>query len=344
MSTGNPIKRSIKRGMQSISARFGPHTRQPKVPQLLILMYHRILPLEDERVTVEEPGMVVSPATFKEHLTAISRYFEFVTLSDWLDRRSKGLSLPIKACAITFDDGWADNYEFAFPVLQTLQVPATIFLVADMIGSAKQFWPERLARLARTISLQSPDKWSEPTIQWLRTATTDFDFTNQPPTTEQISQLVAHAKQFTDEEVQQRLESAEAIFNLTASPSKPSLLDWQQMTAMVDTGLVEAGSHTCNHIRLNDNVSNVIIEHEIIGSKHTIEQRIGRTVKTFCFPNGDYSEHALKLVRDNYQGAVTTASGWNTIHTDGYLLNRIGIHQDISADQTAFLARVSGWI
>lgn len=344
MSTANFIKHRIKRGLQFAAANLGPHTRNSKEPQLVILMYHRILPRDDERVKLEEPGMVVSPRSFEAHLRTLSEYFEFVTLSDWLERRAKGLHVPAKACAITFDDGWADNFEFAFPILQTLQVPATIFLVAEMVDTIRMFWPERLARIVNHISSQSSQKWAEPATNWLKQAATDFAFEQALPTIEQITQLVAYAKQFTDEEVYNYLDKIEESLELEVKPTIPSLLDWTQVLTMINSGLIEVGSHTCTHVRMNKVVPSTVVEYEIETSKHLIEQKTGQQVKLFCFPNGDYSDTTLNLVKKNYQGAVTTASGWNSITTDKYLLKRIGVHEDITADRTAFLARISGWL
>ena len=194
------------------------------------------------------------------------------------------------------------------------------------------FWPERLARLVMTISLQKPQLWSAPVTQWLKTSTTDFRFSATPPTTEQLTQLIASAKQFTDEEIHARLDNIETELGLSIKPSKPPLLNWEQVTEMAATGLIEAGSHTCNHIRLNEKLSDNVLSSEILDSKKQIETKTGQCVKTFCFPNGDYTDSALEQARKNYLGTVTTQSGWNSIISDSHLLKRIGIHQDIAQD------------
>ncbi|MEX1034286.1 MAG: polysaccharide deacetylase family protein, partial [Cellvibrionaceae bacterium] len=128
---------------------FGTHKRTPKQPALWILMYHRILPKTDPRYAAEEPGMVVEPHTFEMHLEVLQRHFTLIPLGEWLSRRRNGQSLPPKSCALTFDDGWTDNYEYAFPILKRYKAPATLFAVSHMIGTNEMFWPNRLALLLR---------------------------------------------------------------------------------------------------------------------------------------------------------------------------------------------------
>lgn len=343
MAIINPLKRTLKQTLQIFAARFGPHTRHGKAPRLLVLMYHRILPQDDERAMLEEPGMQVTPTTFQQNLETISHYFEFVKLSDWLENRQKGIALPAKACAITFDDGWSDNYEYAFPILHKLEVPATIFLVSDMIGTQAKFWPERLARQLYQIATRDPDLWSSPALRWLRDIQAVFPFAHRPVSKEQLSQLIQRVKRFSDEEIHQRLDKMEAELGLEVN-QQASLLNWKQIEEMTASGLIEVGSHTRRHIRLCADTSTQTLRQEIVSSKHTIESHTGQPVKTFCFPNGDYTDAALQLVRQHYAGAVTTEHGWNSHTADSHLLHRIGIHNDIAADRTALLARLSGWL
>lgn len=340
----NPVKQLIKRSLQILAARLGPHTRTTGAPQLIVLMYHRVLPMDDVRCSLEEPGMVVSPATFRRNLEIISQYFEFVKLSDWLEKKNQGQPLPRRACAITFDDGWADNYEYAFPILKEMGIPATIFLVSDMIGTTDRFWPERLANVLVAIAEQKPGQWGHPCLDWLRGAATTLSLAQGAPGRDEISRLIATAKKYPDEDIHHRLDVVIRELGLQIEPAAPSLLDWSQVNKMSASGLIEFGSHTCRHIRLGNQTPVEVIRHQVTTSKQHIEAHSVGPVRTFCFPNGDYCDSALGAVKKTYIGAVTTHRGWNSAATDCHMLNRIGVHEDIAKDKTAFLARISGWI
>ncbi len=338
-----PLKSLAKRSLQHIAAQLGPQRIKSGRNRLLILMYHRVLPVNDERMHDEEPGMVVTPETFALHLQVLQQHFDIVHLADWLRRHEQGSALPQRACVITFDDGWLDNYQFAFPLLKQYQLPATIFLVSDMVGTKRNFWPERLAELLRITATQHSELWDTPAYRWLRDVDTNYDFGHKPPTHHQLFEIFNQAKRYSDEELHMRID--EMLSSSQKLPaSSAAVLSWEQVAEMSDSGLLEFGSHTCDHIRLNDTVKQDIIKHQIIASKTTISEATNKTVNTFCYPNGDFNSSALEIVRKYYAGAVTTNNGWNSLKSDVHVLNRVGIHEDISTNETAFLARLSGWM
>lgn len=167
------IKQIAKRGIQIAAMQWGRHRKKHNHPQLIVIMYHRILPEDDIRCHTEEPGMIVSPETLELHLKTLSQYFSFISLSEWLKKKDANQPLPDMACAITFDDGWRDNYEYAYPILKRHNVPATIYLVANMVGTKNVFWPERIAQLLISLPQQQNDLWNSSELKWLRDLASD---------------------------------------------------------------------------------------------------------------------------------------------------------------------------
>ena len=67
-------------------------------------------------------------------------------------------------------------------------------------------------------------------------------------------------------------------------------------------------------------------------------------MELFCYPNGETTATARRLVSQNYLGAVTTRKGWHSLEDDPFLIRRTGVHEDVSSRRAALLARISGWL
>jgi len=119
-------------------------------------------------------------------------------------------------------------------------------------------------------------------------------------------------------------------------------MDWDEIRAVTKGGLVRIGSHTRRHTRLSQRLSQAEIDDEIDGSALVIEQQLGTRPATFCYPNGDHSPLAVESVRKRYAAAVTTQRGWNSPVSDFHLLQRVGVHDDVSNSRTQLLARLGG--
>lgn len=344
LRTAAMLKPALKRSLRVLLAALGRQNRTPRQPALLILMYHRVLPPDHADMPIIQPGMVVQPETLGMHLRLLRERFECVHLGDWLTRRARGQPLPNKACAITFDDGWRDNYDHAFPVLQAAGMPATIFLVSDMVGTPDTFWPERLARLLWNRGRGQPAAvWARGEFDWLRALGVACPVGQRAPTRSEIDGIIQRCKRYSEAAIQQKLHAMLAHVPQAEDAMTPDILDWGQVNEMAASGLVRFGSHTRHHVRLGDALDPSLLLDEVRTSREIIEQHTPGSADLFCYPNGDYTPGVRRLVQDHYQAACTTEKGWNGLAADAHALKRIGVHQDVACDETAFLARLSGW-
>jgi len=330
------LKRILKPVLESVVGVLGPHERAARPARLWLLMYHRVLPDSDPRFVLEEPGMLLQPDTLERHIQELRREFELVSLREWVEHREQGRQLPPKACALTFDDGWADNYEYAFPVLRALSAPATVFAVAAKIGTDFKFWPNIVGTLLG--SGQQAALAAHPLLSDSLTGT------GGNADQVQIAQVISRLKVHSDLQLHAALEQIEWRKYLAPRASS-DLMDWQQMREMRASGLVEIGSHTCTHSRLTRLTSQAELQHEIVESKHILESRLGSPIDLFCFPDGDYNAQALSLVREHYRASVTTRRGINSAaQVDLHQLRRIAMHDEMTSTRTRLRARLSGWI
>lgn len=314
--------------------------RSRQTAGLLVLMYHRVLPPESSERRIEQPGMYVTPGTLAMHCSLLKRYFELVHLDDWLRRAAAGERLPRTACAITFDDGWRDNFDHAFPVLREQRVPATIFLVSAYTGTAREFWPNRLARLLLLESQQPGSvRFPQALLDLIRPVLEDVQ-RRRHIDSDAVDRAIVAAKALDEDQVRELIAQS-------AGPDGGAVrdvLNEQEIHTMAATGLVRFGSHTRTHYRLRGEIPPETLQREIGDSRLEIGASCGQEVGVFCYPNGDMTPAAEALVRQHYVGAVTTQKGWHDARRDPFRIRRIGVHEDISNRPSSFLSRISGWL
>src|SRR3972149_2982228 len=100
----------------------------------LLLMYHRVVNLESD-----PPSLCVSPSNFTEQLEFLKKFCHPVSLQQLVKSLDKK-GLPRRAIAVTFDDGYVDNLYNAKPLLESFDIPATVFLTTGYIGQNHEFW------------------------------------------------------------------------------------------------------------------------------------------------------------------------------------------------------------
>ena len=333
----------IKAFAKGLIAQFGRHRWQIHQNELLVLMYHRVLPKNHPWLDLAQPGMWVHPETFQKQLQVLKTLFEMVSLEEWVIARQTGKPLPKRACAVTLDDGWHDNHDFALPVLEREQVPATVFLTTSLIGTRRHFFPERLIRVLLEL-IKRDQLQQEPWLESLVTANANKPFPeNGPELAGFLDSVVLAAKDYSELDLRSKLTTAEARLDLTEDFDPPDLLDWSEVAAMGATGLVSFGAHTQTHLRLDRPYEQQLLDAEIVQCKKELLHHTGQDQALFCYPNGDATPQAEALVQQHYPAALTTTRGWNHRGSDLHQLRRIGISEGNGAGRD-FLCRLSGWV
>lgn len=294
--------------------------RSLRGPRLVVLTYHRVLPAVHPARAYEQPGMIVSPETLAMNIRVLRQHFELLHIEDWIERVRTGTPLPRLACALTFDDGWRDNYDHAFPVLQAEQAPATIYLVSDLVGTARGYWPTRLARLLCSA-------WRSGDLAPLQAFAAQCPTVTVPLKVAPGSEIVAAdavldalKPHYNDAMLS---HAVDATLGERMATEPVDLMDWEQIAEMEQSGLLRFGSHTRTHTRLRAGIDAALLNEEVDGSLAELSARLQRPVTGFCYPNGDYCSEAVQQVSSRYQYAVSTRRGWNTIKSNRLFMHRL---------------------
>ena len=114
----------------------------PEIPPVTALCYHEVTP---DRVN---DCMNVKPEVLRRHIREFREAgFRFIDVDDLRRHLSGSVPLPEKTVLLSFDDGYADNYNYAYPVLREEKVPGTFFVVSGTIGKTNRMTADQLREM-----------------------------------------------------------------------------------------------------------------------------------------------------------------------------------------------------
>ncbi|MCF8026441.1 MAG: polysaccharide deacetylase family protein [Desulfobacteraceae bacterium] len=305
--------------------------RQISRSKAFVLMYHRVLEDPRKEHIFVQPGMYVRTETFRRHMAFLKSRFHVLPLSELIARIEAGKSVG-KCCAVTFDDGWLDTWTQAYPVLREFNLPCAVFMATNFIGSHRIFWPEEAA-----FYLQQPG-----VVEAGRHHRFLGPFLTQLQAKGEAGQWLDYAiTELKTRAPQERAEIIDCLRDLSGAGLPGRLLmGWDEARQMRESGLVEFGAHSHNHVIL-DQVPLAGAEKEILQSKAEMERQLGVTPALFAYPNGNYTSDLKALLKKNgFKAAVTTRKGWFDRRVSLFEMPRIGMHEDVSRTAGLFAARI----
>ena len=308
----------------------------------VILAYHRVLRAEDLGESFIQPGMYVLDDVFEKQMRFLKDAFEIVPLADLLTRwRTGAWDRRARYCAITFDDGWLDNYLHAYPILRRYGIPATIFLPTAFIGTQARFWWDELTRLLRRCWLTRQGERPPDGLPRLLGRYPWLAQLGAEPTGERLDWIVEKFKDVPEQEICEWLEATRRALDWKV-PEQRVLVNWQEVEEMSASG-ISFGSHSSTH-RIMTRLSREEIRKELHDSFDSLRQRPIRSIPVFCYPNGDYNRDVVEEVQQaGYEAAVSGRFGLERgVPDDLWGLKRIGVHNDVSRTPALFALRMSG--
>jgi peptidoglycan/xylan/chitin deacetylase (PgdA/CDA1 family) len=273
--------------------------------------------------------MLMQEHTFARLLEHLAESWNVLSLDQFLEGTEAGLASGPPRCLLTFDDGWADNFATALPLLRSTGLPATVFLTVGYVEGKIFPWVEALSAVCNA------DDSLACRVQ-LGLGTADLH-----ASIERLKHMPAADRA----QVLQELLPARA-----AAPSTvDGMMTWEQVREMSAQGIT-FGGHSLTHSLLIYE-SDDTLEREVRGCRTVLEGKLGRKVRSFAYPNGDWDARVrAAVVRAGFDCAFATQSGWHSPDSDRFTIRRIMLHErnltgvDGQFSPAAFNLTVSGWL
>lgn len=270
-----------------------------KTARLSILIFHRVL-AERDPLFPNEPDI----ARFDKIISWVNQWFNVLPLDEAVQHLKNG-TLPARAAAITFDDGYADNLICATPILKKHGLSATFFIATGFLDGGRM--------------------WNDTVIESIRSASkTNIDCTNLGlgkiliSTIEQkqaaLERLIPAIKHLS---VNQRTDSVARIADACAGKLPTDLmLTSEQVRGMRASGM-GIGAHTVNHPILTK-IDDQLARQEIVDSSDCLNAILNERISLFAYPNGklgsDYNKGHAEIIKSlGFDAAFAT--NWSTCNS-----------------------------
>jgi peptidoglycan/xylan/chitin deacetylase (PgdA/CDA1 family) len=292
----------------------------PERDSLLVLNYHRIGASEDDDF---DPALFSATASeLDEQVSYLKRNHEMVTLEEALAFVDRGLRSERRRCRVllTFDDGYLDNYEAAFPILRSQGVQGVFFLATEIVGSSSVPWWDHVAYLMKT-ARQRRFRLAYP-VSWL----VDIDQSGLRASLREVLKLYKNPANTDPGRFISEL--GDQTRGASLPQTRRRFLNWEEAREMIAGGMA-IGSHTHSHSVL----SQLDLERqrqELAGSRALLRKHLGIEADALAYPVGSpvsFSDETRQLAQEvGYRAAFSFYGGTNLPgETRRHDVKRVGV-------------------
>jgi len=246
-------------------------------PWLSILTYHRF-PQHDGSEPFDDGVIDTSAHEFELHVTALKQHFNLIGV-DELCAFAAGGSLPPNSVAITFDDGYLDNYSQALPILRKHGCKAIFFVATSFISDRRLYWWDRVAYQIK--------QCTRPFIELSYPSALRIDLSDREQAVFKLLRFIKARRALDLDRLLCELTAASGVPwtpELERAFADKLLMTWDHVRALRQAGM-DVESHTRTH-RVLQTLSAAELRLELEGSRRDLERELGTAPRALAYPIG----------------------------------------------------------
>jgi len=294
---------------------------------LFCFNYHRI---GDPSKTQFDPNVFsCDESVFEQHLKFYKSNFDIVTIEELNALSQNQKRLSNRYALLTFDDGYIDNYQLAYPLLKEHKIPATFFIATDFIEKDIIPWWDEIAFLIQNSNQEilQLDNWKSPILLTSKSKNED------------IKKVLHLIKLDSSKTMSEKIINLKIALNLEAgylTPHKDLFMTWEMLKEMQDNGM-SIGSQSCSH-SIMSHLSIEEQKYEVAHSKKLLSEQMGKDITSFAYPVGGISSFTKAtekvLEESHYTLGFSFIAGINReINNHNFHLKRFSVDGNCSVRQ-----------
>ena len=293
--------------------------------EVVILMYHGVINSQPDI----PDWCLVQKENFEKQIKFLSQHFNIISLLDAYSGL-KNATIEGPTAVITFDDGYQNNHDIAWPILEKYKAPATVFISTNLIDSNSSIWTARLQ--------DAFGKTNRQEISWRNRS---YNLSSKIAKSNSLNEIKRDLKKehvsIIESEANKLIKELNHQNNTTLSIDSPYRMMTREMISdMNQSELIDFGAHTENHPILSQ-LSPDEQSKEILNSVKKTSEITLEPCQTFAYPNGqktDYSKDTIEILqKQDLKLSLTTEMGINTQKTPQFELLRYGVGNEANFQQ-----------
>ena len=284
---------------------------------MIFLCYHGVT--STKSVNVENYSKKhIDKKKFIKQMKLLKRNYKMISIEDIYYHIKNKIPFSKKDVAISFDDGFKNNFTIAAPILNKLKIPAIFYLCPRSINKNEMFWVDQIETCI--------DKCKKSKIKITSLSLRNFYLDSIKKKISLIKKIKKTCKNLNikkKNDLIKILKKTTSVKPNIKSSKNYELANWKIIKKTSKNNLFTLGGHSLDHDILTK-MNMKELDHNIIKTIEIIKNKTGVNVKHFSYPEGKFNNNVIKYLKKHGIKSAPIATGFkNTHNTNLFKIKRV---------------------